>query len=83
MSVFWRGAAHKWESALRSEAPEVHLCAYEEPIRQFLLGTSPLPDDVALTVIVCPNGSVLNPPNKVIVVSKDYEDFISGFFAIK
>lgn len=60
MSVFWRGAVHKWESTLGSEAPDVHLCAYEEPIRRFLLGTSPLPDDVALTVFVCPNGSVLN-----------------------
>lgn len=60
MSVFWRGAVHQWRSRLRSEAPDVHLCAYEEPIRQFLLGSSPLPDDVALTVFVCPNGSVLN-----------------------
>lgn len=50
VSVFWRGAVHQWTSSLRSEAP----------IRQFLLGTSPLPDDVALTVFVCPNGSVLN-----------------------
>jgi hypothetical protein len=38
ISVFWLGAVHKWESTLRSEAPEVHLCAYEEPLRQFLLG---------------------------------------------
>jgi hypothetical protein len=60
MSVFWRGAVHQWKSTLRSEAPDVHLCACEEPIRQFLLGTSPLPDDVALNVYVCPNGSVLN-----------------------
>lgn len=60
MSVFWRGAVHKWTSSLRSEAPDVHLGAYEEPIRQFLLGTSPLPDDVAIWVLVCPNGSVLN-----------------------
>jgi hypothetical protein len=60
MSVFWRGAVHNWKSTLRSEAPDVHLCAYEEPIRQFLLGTSSLHDDVALTVYVCPNGSVLN-----------------------
>jgi hypothetical protein len=57
VSVFWRGAVHQWTSSLRSEAPDVHLCAYEEPIRQFLLGTSPLPDDVALTVFVCPNGA--------------------------
>ena len=60
LSVFWRGAVHVWKSSLHSEAPEVHLCAYEEPIRQFLLGASPLSDDVALTVYVCPNGRVLN-----------------------
>lgn len=60
LSVFWRGAVHVWKSSLHSEAPEVHLCAYEEPIRQFLLGASPLSDDVALTIYVCPNGKVLN-----------------------
>jgi hypothetical protein len=60
VSVFWRGAVHQWASTLRSEAPDVHLCAYEEPIRQFLLGALPLPDDVTLWVLVCPNGSVLN-----------------------
>jgi len=60
ISIFWRGAVHDWWSSLHTEAPDVHLCAYEEPIRQFLLGTSPLSEDVALTVFVCPNGSVLN-----------------------
>lgn len=60
LSVFWRGAVHVWESSLHSEAPDVHLCGYEEPIRQFLRGTSPLSEDVSLTVYVCPNGSVLN-----------------------
>jgi hypothetical protein len=60
MSVFWRGAVHVWKSSLNSEAPDVHLCGYEEPIRQFLLGMSPLSEDVGLTVYVCPNGSVLN-----------------------
>lgn len=60
VSVFWRGAVHVWKSSLRTEAPDVNLCAYEEPIRQFLLGASPLSGDVALTVYACPNGSVLN-----------------------
>lgn len=60
MSVFWRGAVHVWKSSLHSEAPDVNLCAYEEPIRQFLLGASPLSDDVAVTVYVCPKGSILN-----------------------
>jgi hypothetical protein len=60
MSIFWRGAVQAWESSLHSEAPDVHLCGHEEPIRQFLLGASPLSEDVRLTVYVCPNGSVLN-----------------------
>jgi hypothetical protein len=60
MSVFWRGAVDVWKSSLHSDAPDVHLCGYEKPIRQFLLGSSPLPDDVSLRVFVCPNGSVLN-----------------------
>jgi hypothetical protein len=60
LSVFWRGAVHEWKSSLHTKAPDVHLCAYEEPIRQFLLGLSPLSDDIALHVLVCPSGSVLN-----------------------
>src|SRR5205807_1920414 len=59
-TLFLVRLVHQWTSSLRSEAPDVYLCAHEELIRQFLLGTSPLPDDVALTVFVCPNGSVLN-----------------------
>ena len=60
ISVFWRGAVHVWESSLRSKAPDVQLCGYEEPIRQFLFGTSPLSENVSIRVYVCPNGSVLN-----------------------
>lgn len=60
MSIFWRGAVHVWESSVHGQAPDVHLCGYEEPIRQFLLGASPLSEDVSLTVYVCPKGSVLN-----------------------
>jgi hypothetical protein len=32
ISVFWRGAVHQWKSSLRSEAPDVHLCAYEASV---------------------------------------------------
>ena len=86
VSVFWRGAVHQWTSSLRSEAPDVHLCAYEEPIRQFLLGTSPLPDDVAIWVLVCPNGSVLNaalmPWDNPLPECSRYVFYLSGLYFV-
>lgn len=86
VSVFWRGAVHQWISSLRSEAPSVHLCAYEEPIRQFLLGTSPLPDDVAIWVLVCPNGSVLNaalmPWDNPLPECSRYCFYLSGLYFV-
>jgi hypothetical protein len=50
ISVFWRGAVHDWETTGGLKAPGVELCAYEEPIRKFLMGEQPLPLGVALTV---------------------------------
>ena len=80
--MFWRGAVHQWTSTLQSEAPDVRLCAYEEPIRQFLLGAAPPPDDVALWVLVCPNGSVLNamlvPWNAPLPDCSRYFFYLSG-----
>ena len=85
VSVFWRGAVHLWAS-LRSEAPDVRLCAYEEPIRQFLLGGSALPDDVTLWVSVCPNGSVLNamlvPWEAHLPECSRYLFYVSGLFFV-
>jgi hypothetical protein len=60
MSLFWRGAVHLWNSFQDGQAPKVVLDQFEEPIRQFLLNNTPLPQDVALTVLVCPNGRILN-----------------------
>ena len=86
VSVFWRGAVHQWISPLRSEAPSVHLCAYEEPIRQFLLGTSALPDDIAIWVLVCPNGSVLNaalmPWDNPLPECSRYCFYLSGLYFV-
>jgi hypothetical protein len=50
LSVFWRGAVHNWETTGGLEAPDVDLCAYEEPIRRFLMGEQHLPLGVLLTV---------------------------------
>jgi hypothetical protein len=51
VSVFWRGAIHKWKSTLGKIPPPVDLGAYEEPIRKFLLRES-FPDDVVLVVSI-------------------------------
>ena len=59
MSVFWRGAVHRWKSTAGQEAPEVDLGGYEEPIRKFLLGTSEFPNDVVLTLDIWPYKKVL------------------------
>jgi len=50
MSMFWRGAIHEWQTPRGSKAPRIELCAYEEPIRRFLLGEQGLPLQVILTV---------------------------------
>jgi hypothetical protein len=86
LSVFWRGAVRQWISSLRSETPSVHLHSFEEPIRQFLLGTSPLPDDVAIWVLVCPNGSVLNaalmPWDNPLPECSRYCSYLSGLYFV-
>jgi len=50
MSMFWRGAVHDWETKHGSQTPRVELCAYEEPIRRFLVGEQRLPRQVVPTV---------------------------------
>ena len=50
MSMFWRGAVHDWETTRGFGAPRIELCAYEEPIRRFLMGEQGLPPQVVLTV---------------------------------
>jgi len=59
MSIFWRGAVHRWKSTAGQEAPEVDLQAYEGPMREFVLGKGPFPMDVVLTVDIWPYKKVL------------------------
>jgi len=59
MSIFWRSAVYDWKTSTGQKAPTVDLGAYEEPIRQFLLGNSPFPDDVVLTIDIWPYKDVL------------------------
>lgn len=66
LSVFWRGAVHEWETTAGLKAPSVDLCAYEEPIRKFLMGESPWPLDVVITVDIWHSKRVFQaayPPN--------------------
>jgi hypothetical protein len=65
LSVFWRGSVDEWKTTGGLKAPAVALCAYEEPIRLFLLGTEPIPADVVLTVDLWHSKRVFqacNPP---------------------
>jgi hypothetical protein len=59
ISIFWRGAAHGWKPTVGLLAPKVELCGYYEPLRLFLLGTAPIPEDVALAVHIWPYTKVL------------------------
>ena len=56
MSTFWRGAVHEWKTRTGLVASKVTLDTLEEPIRKFLLGDGPLPDDksMVLTIDVWP-----------------------------
>ena len=61
MSIFWRAAVHEWKTTTGLVAPKVELGALEEPIRKFLLGDGPLPDDtkMVLTIDVWPYKKIL------------------------
>ena len=59
MSIFWRSAVHDWKTSAGQKAPLVDLGAYEEPVRNFLLGNAPFPDDVVLAIDIWPYKDVL------------------------
>ena len=48
-SMFWRGSAHPWKVDGTCPVP---LGPYQEPIRQYLMGMTGFPTDVALVVVV-------------------------------
>jgi hypothetical protein len=54
LSILWRGAVHSWPlpdgSGLTSR---MDLGEYQEPIREYLLGSAPFPDDVVVVLTVC------------------------------
>jgi len=53
LSAVWRSAVHQWVLPDGSTTPPIVLGAFEEPIRAYLLGKSPLPPDTAVIVVVC------------------------------
>jgi hypothetical protein len=57
LSIFWRGAAHRWRN-IKGVMDGIKLGPYEEPIRKFLLG-SPFPDDIVVQVAVWPTKDVI------------------------
>lgn len=53
ISVFWRASVHTWEQE-SGEMVSIELGKkYNEEIRKYLLGESPIPQNAALTVAVC------------------------------
>jgi hypothetical protein len=53
LSMVWRSAIHSWPS-IRGHVPEsVDLGALKEPIRQFLLGRAPFPEEITVLVTAC------------------------------
>lgn len=58
LSIFWRGAAHRWRNIDKGVMEGIKLEPYEEPIRKFLLG-GPFPDDIVVQVAVWPTKDVI------------------------
>lgn len=52
MGIFWKAAVHSWRRA--TTEPIIQLGPYREAVRTFLLGESPFPSEMALTVGVLP-----------------------------
>jgi hypothetical protein len=53
LSVLWRAAVHVWNTPFGGKTTLLALGAHEEPIRKYLLGELPFPDDVVIMVHVC------------------------------
>ncbi|MGA9624946.1 MAG: hypothetical protein WBL65_21810 [Bryobacteraceae bacterium] len=53
LSMVWRGAVHEWPLPFGGKSVQLDLGSMEEPIRQYLMGESPFPQDAAVLVHVC------------------------------
>ena len=52
LSVLWRAAVREWRTA-KDERYQIQLGEYEEPMRQYLLGTAGFPQNVSVVATVC------------------------------
>jgi hypothetical protein len=59
ISVFWRGAVHRWTTTTGQQAATVDLAEYETQLREFILGIGPFPSNVILTIDIWPYKKVL------------------------
>lgn len=57
LSIAWKGAAFNWTLPDRTKTTLLDLGAYREAIRQFLLGKSAFPRDVASVIVMVGNDS--------------------------
>jgi hypothetical protein len=53
LSVLWRAAVRIWNTPFGGKTTLLELGVFEEPIRKFLLGESPFPDEIVVMVHVC------------------------------
>lgn len=65
MGVFWKAAVHSW-SGSQTARPLIELGEHTESVRTFLLGQSPFPRDLVLTI------GVSSPPVKMISFHHPY-----------
>jgi len=59
LSVFWRASAHTW-SMPYGTSPQIRLGPYQEPLRTYLLGLAPYPENLILMLIVCTDSASQN-----------------------
>jgi hypothetical protein len=57
LSILWRAAVHVWNTPFGGKTTLLDLGPVEKPIREFLLGEQPFPDDVAIMVHICTDSS--------------------------
>lgn len=65
MGVFWKAAVHPWIPD--EKQPLIDLVGYDEPIRKYLRGESPYPDEMILNI------GILPAPVKHLAISAPYQ----------
>ena len=58
-SVIWRAAVHQWNMPA-GPPKRISLNRYEEPLRRYLMGETPFPDEAAMLAFVSPSTDEMN-----------------------